>query len=529
MKFLKIFTTLLFAITSAYGYNAILLNHLQSMQVNYIFEKNDAYGKAIQKAFQSFHKISKQSGPMTLLQQNNISNLFLLSPEKHQSSEFNESLKISQNIMIIYIYAKIFQEYITQTQRLIEQALDSLHYWETEKFYDKLPMLRKHPVYWYHSPAHKKLVCNHVQALNSLIDQATLLLGIALHGQHQFRQIQDAGDILPQLLQATDPLIKHFQTIQLPNSSEPDAMFQNTIWLHQNIQVILQNHHKILHDHAKPHHIFRHGFAYSCIALAAIGTYALYKTHETEIPEYKKKAVENWDYILEEYIKYPLFKLKDTLWNNTSNPLGDLKPWPVLQKKPLKLDPWLEVNNATTRFTGTQEDLNNLIKILNQNKEAIALRYNNLEEFIIEIMEVSNQNKKEISTTINKLAKEHQLTMAIAAIAPTVLAAWGIYYTGNSLYNKYIKHETWYQPMQLIVRNIDKILNKLTAENTISFADDGMLHVLTRQLKAYISCLPNEELQLIEQDLHELSAYHLSYQQKRGVLDRMYRTYEFLK
>ena len=552
MKSLKICAILLLTTFSTQGYNSILLNHLQAIQTNYIYEKNNAYGKTIQKAFQIFHQLSKHAGPMSLLQQNNIANLFLLSPQKNQEAQFNKYLKDSQNIMLVYIYAKIFQEYIAQTQTLIDQALDYLHYWQTEKFYDKLPMLRKHPIYWYHSPAHKKIVCKHVQALNDLIYQATLLLGIALHGQHQFRQIQDADEILPQLLQATDPLIKHFQTIHLPNATEPEAMFQNTVWLHQNIQVTLQNHQRILHDHAKPHHLIRHGFLYSCIALAAVGTYVLYKTHEAEMPEYHQKAIETWNYILKEYVQIPLQKLKETLWDKKI-----LKIQKMGELAPLSASDPINIKIETTSFKVPNEPMNVTVQPEPFNVPMIGLPIA-IPKFKISasqqtvelppitvtippteinaIKETLNQNKAELRNCFNanaeiisELSRDQQLNLAMAAIAPTVLVSFGAYYAGKSVYNKYIKHETWYQPMQMIVREIDKTLNKLTAEATVSFADDGMLHVLTRQLKTYISCLPNEELQLIEQDLRELSAYHLNYQQKRGVLDRMYRTYEFLK
>ena len=522
MKYLKISSLALLLAINVHGYNATLMYHLQAIQTNYIFEKNEAYGQTIKKAFQAFHKISKTAGPMVLLQQSNITNLFLLSPVKNNDLQFNESLKNIQNIMLVHIYAKIFQEYKIQTQDLIKHALNSLQYWETEKFYDKLPMLRKHPVYWYHSPQHKKTVCKHAQALKDLIDQATLLLGIALHGQHQLLKIQDISDLAPKLLQATEPLSKHFQTIQLPDADESEALFQNTVWLHQNILLVLQNHQKILQQHEKPHHIVRHAFGYSCITLATIATYILYQTHKADMPMYQEKTIEVWNYFVKEYVRIPLQKLKETLWDKKIlqiQKMGELDPLqpsePItarIQAQPFKI-PMIrfpvEIPEITVTIPPTE--INGIKATLNQNKS--------------EIRSCLNAN----ADIISELSRDQQLNLAMAAIAPTILAAFGAYYSGKSLYNKYIKHETWYRPMQLIVREIDKILNKLTAENTIFFADDGMLYVLTRELKTYISCLPNEELEMIEQDLKELSAYHLSYQQKRGVIDRMYRTYQFLK
>lgn len=499
MKHFSIFFIILLITTHLQCYNPILLHSLQAIQTDYIFAQNDSYGATIKKAFQSFYKLSKNSGPMTLLQHNNIANLFLLSPQKGLDSQFNEYLKNSQNIMLVYLYSKLFQNYITQTQDLIEQSLCALEYWQTEKFYDQLPMLRKHPIYWYHSPAHKKLVRKHAQALKNLTDEAMLLLGIALHGNYQLHQIQGSEDLLPQIAQATDPLIKHFQTIQLPNDTEPEAMLQNTIWLHQNIQLLLKNHQQTLQDHAKPHHIIRHGFLYSCIAVAAVGSYVVYKAHEADMPEYKNKLNKAWSYFLKEYIQEPAADAKDALWDQKNQQLVHIQEPADLPTN----------NSYKTWLIDTR--LNHVVIWLNAWKHSV--------------IKWLNQN----TDVANKSLKQQQLTIAMAAIAPAALGACGTYYATNSLYLKYVKHESWYKLMQMILRDIDKTLNKLTSQNHVSFADDGMLHVLTRRLKAYVSCLPNEELQLIQQDLQELSAYHLSYQQKRGVLDRMYRTYEFLK
>ncbi|MBP6892223.1 hypothetical protein KBB68_01440 [Candidatus Babeliales bacterium] len=499
MKYFNIFFTILFIANNLQSYNSTLLYNLQAIQTDYINDKNNAYGQTLKKGFQSFYKLSKNCGPMAILQHNAISNLFLLSPQKNLDSQFNQYLKNSQNIMLVYLYSKLFQDYIAQTQDLIEQALNSLDYWEIEKFYDKLPTLRKHPIYWYHSPAQKKSVCNHAQVLKKLTDEATLLLGIALHGQHQLLQIQDSSDLEFRLLQAIEPLNKHFQTLQLPNSEASEALFQNTIWIHQNIQTLMQNHQAVLQTHAQPHHIIRHGFLYSCIALTAIGTYALYKKHEINMPRYQEKTIEAWNYFLKEYIQEPAAEVKDALWDQQNQKLIKLKKPDNLPTEH-SFKTWLIDSRLNSVFVWFNQIVGNLFDCANQNFEVM-----------------------------DKSLKQQQLTIAMAAIAPAALGAFGAYYGTKSIYLKHIKHESWYKPMQMIVREIDKTLNKLTSQNHVSFADDGMMHVLTRRLKTYISCLPNEELQLIQQDLQELSAYHLNYQQKRGVLDRMYRTYEFLK
>ncbi|OGB85932.1 hypothetical protein A3J41_01845 [candidate division TM6 bacterium RIFCSPHIGHO2_12_FULL_38_8] len=390
----------------------------------------------------------------------------------------------SHHQTLITLHA-ILNDHIKQYEFFIEDLCSSLDYWKKEMFYDSLPLFRKHPIYWYHSPAHKKLIEDHVEILKNIKEETTTLLGMTLHGRYQINSIKDEQELVCALAKATQPLFKYFHMIQ-PNHTTIETI----IGLHKSMQQNLLDHQKTLYAHKKPHHIIQHGFFYSCAAIALIAGYATYKINENEIPEYQQKTVQAWNYFLKEYIQEPLKTLKEVVWDNKVKRLGTLKPWPP-------------VNNPATSWTGIQGDIN-------------------------EIIAASNQNKKVFEDFINDVAKDQQLTLASAAIAPVLIGAYTTYRLTNHAYNKYLKHESWYRPMQLIMREMDKILNKLTANQTCSYADDGMLHILTLRLKTFISCLYNNELQLMQEDLDELADYEISYEQKQGILQRMYKTYEFL-
>jgi hypothetical protein len=499
MKRFFLFLIILLVTEQINTHNRSVLYNLQEMQTDYILKKNSEYGITIQKAFKTFHTTSKNSKSIALLRNIDIANLFLLAPQKTDDSTFNTYTQTTQQIMLVYLYFTIFNDYIARSEQFIEQLICSLDYWKNEMFYDKLPLMRKHPTYWCHSHDHKRLVKEHVQILEKTKEHATCLLGIALHGKYELCQIKDHDDILVQLTKSLNPLLQHFQVVPQNIDLPPKAMFQDTIWLTQNMQEQLKIFKKILHSHQQPHHLVRHGFLYSCIAATTIAAYITYKVHEDKIPEYKQKIIEKCNYLFKEYIEIPAADLIDVVWEQKNNKL-------VPFKKPKDL--------PTDHSWKTW--------IIDQRINDIFIWWN---EFMNNIFEGGNANLE----VINKTGTQQRLTLASAAISPAIIAIYVSYRISNHTYNKYVKHESWYRPMQLIMREIDKILNKLITNPECSYADDGMLHILTLQLKTFISCLPNEELQLIEEDLRELLTYHLNYEQKRGVMQRMYRNYEFLK
>lgn len=498
MKKFCIFLTILSIQTLTKSYNTSLLYNLQSLQTDYIFQQNNAYGVTIKNAFKNFYTTSKNSDASSLLKNNNIAQLFLLSPHRSDDNHFNDCIKSTQNIMLVYLYAKIFNDYVTDSEKIVEQVLCALEYWKKESFYHQLAIFRKHPIYWSHSPKHKKLVQSRIKILEKLKEDATLLLGIALHGRYQLSTITEQSEIFTHLASAKKPLNKVFCMPECDYTASNNSSLQDTIWLHESMTEQLKNFSTILSKHSKPHHFIEHGFFYSCLATAIIASYATYKINEDVVPAYKKKSIEAWNYFVKEYIQAPVTDLKDALWEQKNQSLTPFK-----KPKDLLLDnswkTWLVDNRINHLFVWVNEIVNN-------------------------VFDGGNDNLAKINTAI----KQQQLTMAIAAISPVIIGTYASYLLTNHTYNKYIKHETWYRPMKLIVREIDKILNKLTTQNQISYADDGMLHALTLQLETYTSCLPNEELQLIQEDLKELSDYKISYAQKLGVLSRMYKTYEFL-
>jgi hypothetical protein len=132
---------------------------------------------------------------------------------------------------------------------------------------------------------------------------------------------------------------------------------------------------------------------------------------------------------------------------------------------------------------------------------------------------------------INPMIETMELTLYIAMIGLGIFGGYLAYAGISKGYKHYIKHENWYVPMRYIVRSIDQLLNKITRsdEDKPDFAQDGKMYMLIQHLKEYISCLSGEELFLMNNDINELLSFDLNYYQKRGIVQRMYKTYAFLK
>ncbi len=505
--------------------------HLATLLDRYkknISAKNEFYGKTIHKAIGSFQQLVKNANPHIILHQSSIKNLFTLAPEKSDDSTFNENLKHLQEVMLVFLYAKIFNEYITQAEIIAQRLSDSLHYWEQEKFYDTLPTIRKHPTYWYHSPAYKKLTKLHVQALKKIEYDICELLGIALHGLHTLNQIKTEDNLSAKLQEGILPLHNHFEISQNLQEFDSLNLLENVTELNFHIQNRLKICEKKLNEHLKPSHFIRHGFLYSCVALTAIAGYTTYQQNEAKIPEYKQKSIETWQYFVQEYVKAPLHKFKQIIWDKKTlelEMLDSIPEIPLIEKLEYTDDDKLKLQITGSLFgTKLPADATITIPSISVTKEE-----NKVIELLNDLIANHQIREKKILHSAKQFIKDQQLTIACAAMIPTALIAWFGYYTLQKTYNKYIKRESWYKPMQRLIRDMDKILNKLTNTAGPSYYDDGVLHLLTLRLKSFIPCLDNEVLILMRQDLAEIGAYHLSYEQKRGVLERMYKTYDFLK
>lgn len=517
---------LLCFVFNLYGYDDSLFLILRQEYVEKISKRSFSCGQTTTKAFDAYFRLAKNSTALVLLKHAHIHKFFSLNQVFLQDFQPDDCLQKAQQLMLVILYSKIFREHILQTEQLLAEVSDSLNYWRTEKFYEKLPLLRKIPSYWYHSPTYKKQIKAHVKALETMEEDLCYILGISLYGRYELNKIQDDQDFLIRLQQSTLPMYQYFNA-PMRDNIQPTELFEDAFWLYKNIYSRLRQCKKLLIEHKKSNHIMRHGFLYSCVALTAVGSFATYMAYQEQMPEYFKKVKDGLRGFVE-YVKKAFVDLKEVAWDDKVQELAPVK----FTRRLGKIDKQDPIDEFPPAFWGAEEFANRPLRKLNDLMEK-GVRVLNEDgiEFVNEVVQYGCcwVNENVVKKANENAGKREQIVLRVVLAMPIVIGSYALYYAGSSFYNQYIKHESWYKPMQLITRDIDKVLNKLTSQEQRSFVDDGRLHVLLLKLKSYMYCLPNEELELIQEDVAELLAYHLSYQQKRGVLDRMYREYEFLK
>lgn len=124
-----------------------------------------------------------------------------------------------------------------------------------------------------------------------------------------------------------------------------------------------------------------------------------------------------------------------------------------------------------------------------------------------------------------EIIKGQQINYYLSAIVPVFLSFYVVYRNGKYYYN----HESYFKPMRALVRDLDIFCNKLLGRQEISCTDYGVIYIFISQLQSYLSCLSLQEREMIEYDFSELISFDFTIQQKQKIIERMYRTYSFLK
>ena len=142
-----------------------------------------------------------------------------------------------------------------------------------------------------------------------------------------------------------------------------------------------------------------------------------------------------------------------------------------------------------------------------------------------------DQKMKLVEESVNivneAFLKRQWVNIYLAAIGPVLAAGYVSYKLGSRWYDKSY-YANYIKPMCKIVRELDVLLNSVLHKTEHDFFVDGKLYYLVWNLKSYIACLDIEEQQQMLVDIKDLTSLHFSYVQKQKVVDRIYRTYEFI-
>lgn len=452
----------------------------------------------ITRSFQLIKKYQKnQISFAKLMHDEAIAKLFQNLPD----SEANRTeITQVQMVILLYLTEMLYAQFIKKSGSFLEEIITAKKYWSLEKFYLTHSILRRHPMYSLYRSGYQHQVTQHLHVLDTIENEAAHMLGICLRGLDTAKHIEQEDQIISHLKQMLVPWYQRFTMGNIDEQATPYELFKDLEWIHRNISNSIKINKALMQKHTQPCMLMQNWFDCSAIALSTIAAYSWYCSHQDTVAIWKDKALNASAIIAKEYVAEPAQGLKEILWENKSHKLKPLEP----------LNDIPEFNDWRTSLINPI--LNALRPVANQWKNAL----------------IKSCDTK-LDETYERFIKIQEPTFYLAALFPIVLFTYIGVKTVNYGYNRFVMHNNWHAPMRYALRTIDQLVNSVRPDAKETFTQDGKLYMLVLHLKSYIACLSNEDLMLIESDIQDLLSFELTYHQKHIVVERMYRTYSFLK
>lgn len=441
------------------------------------------YGRLIRNAFYSVEYLQEsKSSFRKYITSEDVKKLFYTDVKQQYVLEQGRTL------MLAYLYIVFFELHVKNTYQLLKQVIDAKKYWKYVLVRVYNESYKEYPAALFHSSTFPQLLKKRIALLDSLEEDLAYSLGVAFYGLQKLHSIYDYDIGKTFIYESIQPFYEH-QRCSLQEDASTFKIFQDLPNLYNRIQKKNVNIQKILDKHGTPHHILKNSFNYSLLTVGAIlGAMWCYKNKDY-IPEYRKKYKDSFHYFMTEYVQEPLCGLKKVLWD-----------------APGKTTPQIAVpENFGSCWSLDKAGLQTL---------GNCIKYTFKEEFRV------------VNDGIRELKERHQVNYYLSSIMPLVMIVYGLSRYASKVYN----HESYYGPMRLIIRDIEVLLNQMSEKKDAhQFADSGRMYLLVSQLKHYTSCLTSEELLMMKDDIKELLSLEYTCKQKQRILERMYRTYHFLK
>ncbi|KAK9694804.1 Nuclear control of ATPase protein 2, variant 2 [Basidiobolus ranarum] len=137
-------------------------------------------------------------------------------------------------------------------------------------------------------------------------------------------------------------------------------------------------------------------------------------------------------------------------------------------------------------------------------------------------------------SALDKLLRSNELNFCFIAVIPSLLIVYGIF---RSIRNSWRGREgltmsKTHQQIRDILRDVERILNNHTGpKSALDFQAQGLLLCELQLLRVYADRLPKKNRLRLKflSDLRELESTRFSVKQRLNTMNRVYRTYKFLK
>lgn len=435
------------------------------------------HNKVITESFASFDELFKEKSSFSLfMNSSEIQRLYL-----EESSL--EQIQTAQLLLLSQLYTVFLHQIISKITEQLKAIVETKRYWMFMLHRQKrFCMVKSMSFFWNHRFYEK--VQQLVNSLDSAEIDAKTLLGASLCARHILCKVDNIAELQERLLsvaQCLSYIIKKEEPVSALD------IFNHIGFLYSAIQKKENKIAMLLKKARTPHHIDRYWHVYSALLLLGIVGATICPQNKEFFVKYYEKSQNALRGFAQDFLVVPLKGLKRAVWDR-----------PELKLEKFDMD---DIPSTIWSCYSLEQTL----------KYALQTPLHNLNKAI----ELSGE-----------IAKRQQVNYYLSAVLPIIAGMYGIYRRGCSLYN----HKSYFKPMRLILRDIDILCNKLTGDKvTISFADHGWLYYLVLQMHDYVTCVQSNERVMLEYDISELLSFDFSISQKQKVVERMYRTYSFLK
>lgn len=388
-------------------------------------------------------------------------------------------------LVIVQIYQVFFKDVAKQITIHLQKIITAKQYWIGIAKQESLPLCFKRSNFLKSRKISKGLIDRRIKLLHVLEMKQFERLGICLFCKNKLEQIDSLDQVEDRLNLILEPL-----QIFCPKETFKVIidLYHNMSSLLVQVQEMQADVYNLVKSYGIPQHVDRYWPVYLAITTASIaGFYVWYQYKDCGI-KYQEKAQRALQGFWSDFVLAPLHGLKRALWDR---PDFGLK----------KFD--LDAIPHTVWSCYTPERL---------------IKYP-LQTILYDI-------NKGIDVA-EEIIKGQQINYYLSAIVPLLAGLYAIYREGRYYYN----HESYFKPMRTILRKIDIYCTQLLSKKmeNMSFGEQGQLYFFVNELQRYLICLNNQEREMMEYDLQELLSFDTSIEQKVKIVERIYRTYAFLK
>ena len=474
-------------------------------------------------------------------------------------SEGIKDLKIALGAKIYFYYL----HYCEKNARMISSVYgDAMEHWRYEDYCENKPLLKKNITRWFDFSEYKKQILQNIELLKQKQKKTFSFLGMVRQNKDLFHKFKTCDDLEQILAEVTVIQNSFFHKNRDQNSqSSVYEILMTAIDQAEDFQLSLQENYEQCRP---PSHIRYHCIKYASGFAAACLFVAWYQHYKDSFNDWGNIVSCEAQKIYEKNLKKPIESINNALFSK-----DDPAPYLDWSEEQRKLDVLIECelrkrdpfeDKTKWAVEGAKSIGNMMIRrkpveksSLEASEEEIAIRKKDPEAYLKKVDAIYLKHpeinfvgkvqmgerlllrnlilvKKQFNIASQKSYDEYQknrITIALAALVPSMLIAGGGLYGTNRLYHKLFKRKMSYDPIKKLVRELEVLLNNAMHESP-SFEKEGRLYFLTKQLRSVSKLLTMEEDMLFESDVVDLQSKKLTYEQKFNIIRRMYHTHAFL-